>query len=105
MAAGLGSSEHHVTHEDKGKSDSAMPAVTPSDAQHKQPLSSDAGGRWRRTAGKVVSAMLFASMWFGESACGRIKASTAACMTSAYILLVFQFLLPSIVQATGQSWA
>ena len=72
MAAGTASSEPPVAHDDLGESDYAMPAVPPSEGHPKQPLSSDAGGRWKRIAGKAMSAVLFASMWFGEYPSGSV---------------------------------
>jgi len=43
---------------------SAHAAVPP---KHSTSASDTSGARWRRSGGKAVSAILFASMWFGES--------------------------------------
>jgi hypothetical protein len=85
MAAGTASSEPPVAHDDLGKSDYAMPAVPPSEGHPKQPLSSDAVGRWKRIAGKAVSAVLFASMWFGESPSGSVALRDLCCGRGRYI--------------------
>ena len=43
---------------------SAHAAVPP---KHSTTTTDTAGAQWRRSGGKAVSAILFASMWFGES--------------------------------------